>query len=302
MGTPDFAVPALRALIDEKEDIALVVTQPDKVKGRGHVLSPPPVKELALLHGIRVAQPAKIRTTEFCAELAAYKPEFIIVVAFGRILPKNILDLPARGCVNVHGSLLPKYRGAAPIQWALIRGEKVTGVTAMLMDEGMDTGDVLLQSAIAIDDGETAGSLFGRLAELGAATLVDTIKGLRNGVLRPIPQAGEPTFAPVLKKDDGIIDWWRSASDLAYFVRGMNPWPCAVTRLGGGSIKILRARAVAGRGEPGRLEKASGGVLAVGTQDGLLMIEELQPEGKKAMTAAAFLAGRRLKEGDEKFS
>jgi methionyl-tRNA formyltransferase len=302
MGTPDFAVPALRALIEEKEDVALVVTQPDKVKGRGHTLSSPPVKELALAHGLKIVQPEKIRTPGFYEELAACNPEFIIVVAFGRILPKKILDLPARGCINVHGSLLPKYRGAAPIQWAVIRGEKVTGVTTMMMDEGMDTGDMLLQATIEIDEEDTSGSLFIKLSELGARTLVETIKGIRTGNLKPIPQAGEPTFAPVLKKEDGLVDWQRSASDLAFFVRGMNPWPCAFTHLGNTTIKILKASAIAGKGEPGRIEKASGGVLHVGARDGLLMIEELQPEGKKAMTAAAFLAGRRLKEGDEKFS
>jgi methionyl-tRNA formyltransferase len=302
MGTPDFAVPSLSALIEGKEDIALVVTQPDKVRGRGRALSAPPVKELAVSCGIRVIQPEKIRTPDFYAELAAYNPEFIIVVAFGRILPKNILDLPARGCVNVHASLLPKYRGAAPIQWALIRGEKVTGITTMMMAEGMDTGDILLQSSINIDDEDNAGVLFRRLAALGAKTLVETIKGVRSGTLKPKPQTGEPSFAPVLQKEDGLIDWQRSAAALASFIRGMNPWPCAVTHLGGVTIKILKARAIEGKGEPGRIEKASRGILTVGTSDGLLVIEELQPEGKKVMTASAFLAGRKLKEGDEKFS
>jgi methionyl-tRNA formyltransferase len=302
MGTPDFAVPALGALLDEREDVALVVTQPDKVRGRGHALSSPPVKELAVSRGIRVIQPQKIRTPEFLYELAAYNPEFIIVVAYGRILPKNILDLPLRGCINVHASLLPKYRGAAPIQWSLICGEKVTGVTTMNMDEGLDTGDVLMQSSLEIKEDEDAGSLFGRLAVLGAGVLVETIRGIRSGVVKPRPQTGEPSFAPVLKKEDGIIDWRRSAAELAHFVRGMSPWPSAVCRLDGRNIKIIRAVAVGGRGEPGRIEKASGGVLMVGTSDGLLKIGELQPEGKKAMTAASFLAGRRLKEGDEKFS
>jgi methionyl-tRNA formyltransferase len=302
MGTPDFAVPSLQALIEEQEDIALVVTQPDRVKGRGHALAAPPVKELAIAHGIRVIQPEKIRTPDFYAELAACNPEFIIVVAFGRILPKEILDLPARGCINVHASLLPKYRGAAPIQWALMRGEKVTGITTMLMDEGMDTGDMLLQSVVDIDEGETAGTLFRKLAGYGAKTLIETIRGVRSGTLKPGPQEGEPTFAPVLKKEDGLIDWRKSAADLENFIRGMNPWPCSFARLGGNSIKIIRARAVRGRGEPGRVEKASGGLLLVGTTEGLLAIEELQPEGKKVMTAASFLAGRKLKEGDEKFS
>lgn len=302
MGTPDFAVPSLRALIDEQEDIALVVTQPDRVKGRGHTLSSPPVKELAITRGIHVIQPEKVRTPDFFQELARYNPEFIIAVAYGRILTKNILDLPAGGCINVHASLLPKYRGAAPIQWSLIRGERVTGVTTMLMDEGLDTGDMLLQSRIDIDGDDDAGTLSVRLAELGARTLIETLRGLRSGAVKPVPQTGEPSLAPILRKEDGVIDWQRSAAGLADFIRGMNPWPSAVSRLGDGKIKIIRAKAVEGRGVPGRVEKASGGILLIGTSDGLLKIEELQPEGKKAMTAASFLAGRKLKEGDEKFS
>lgn len=301
-GTPDFAVPSLKALIKEKEDVVLVVTQPDRVKGRGHVLSSPPVKELALSHGIRTVQPAKIRDHDFCSELAAYNPEFIIVVAYGRILPKEILDIPAKGCINVHASLLPKYRGAAPIQWALIRGERVTGVATMLMDEGLDTGDILLQSAIEIAEDDNAATLFGKLAELGAKTLIDTLGGIRRGCIKPLPQAGEPSFAPLLRKEDGRIDWQKSAEELANFIRGMTPWPSAVCSLGQERIKITKARAAAGSGSPGRIEKASGGTLLVGTSKGLLMVEELQPEGKKAMSASAFLAGRKLKEGDEKFS
>jgi methionyl-tRNA formyltransferase len=302
MGTPDFAVPSLRALIGEKEDVALVVTQPDRVKGRGHLLSAPPVKELALTQDITVCQPEKIRTKEFAEQLASYNPEFIIVVAYGRILPKAVLDIPAKGCINVHGSLLPKYRGAAPIQWALLEGEKVTGVTTMLMDEGLDTGDILLRRELAISADDTAGTLFVKLSELGAKTLIETVRGIRAGAIKPLLQSGEPSFAPTLRKEDGRIDWEKSAEELSYFVRGMNPWPSAVCRLGSESIKIIRATAVAGRGEPGRIEKASSGKLIIGTADGLLVVEELQPEGKKAMSAAAFLAGRRLREGDEKFS
>ena len=302
MGTPDFAVPSLRALIDEKEDIALVVTQPDRVKGRGHMLSSPPVKDLAVNRGIRVIQPEKVRTQDFYAELARYAPEFIVVVAYGRILPKTILVLPAGGCINVHASLLPKYRGAAPIQWALIRGERVTGVTTMMMDEGLDTGDMLLQSSLHIEEIDDACTLSARLQELGARTLVETLKGLRSGAVRPVPQTGEPSLAPILRKEDGVIDWHKGAAGLAHFIRGMNPWPAAVSCLGDAKIKIIRAKAVEGSGVPGRVEKASGGILLIGTSDGLLKVEELQPEGKKAMTAASFLAGRRLKEGDEKFS
>jgi methionyl-tRNA formyltransferase len=302
MGTPEFAVPSLRALVETDEEVRLVVTQPDRMKGRGHALSSPPVKDLALSYGINVLQPEKIRGREFHEELASYKPEFIIMVAYGRILPRTILDLPARGCINVHASLLPKYRGAAPIQWALIRGEKITGITTMLMDEGLDTGDILLQSRLEIDKNDNAERLFGKLADLGAGTLIDTLRGVRSGIVRPVPQAGEPSFAPSLKKEDGTIDWRKSAAGIADFIRGVNPWPSATCSLGAEKIKIIRARAIEGKGEPGRIEKASGGLLIAGTSDGLLQIEEVQPEGKKIMPAAAFIAGRRLREGDEKFS
>ncbi|MGO9953926.1 MAG: methionyl-tRNA formyltransferase [Dissulfurispiraceae bacterium] len=301
-GTPDFAVPSLTALIETKEHVDLVVTQPDRVKGRGHVLSAPPVKELALSCGISVLQAEKIHSQEFYRELTGYAPEFIIVVAFGKILPRNILHLPVRGCINVHASLLPKYRGAAPIQWSLLKGERITGVTSMLMDEGLDTGDILLQSALEIDENDNSATLFARLADLGAKTLIATLRGIRAGCIKPIPQVGEASFAPPLRKADGRIDWRKSAEELVFFIRGMNPWPSAVCFIGSERIKITKARAVAGNGEPGRIEKTSGGTLLVGTLKGLLMVEELQPEGKRAMPAAAFLAGRKLKEGHEKFS
>ncbi len=301
-GTPDFAVPSLKTLLEANEDIVLVVTQPDRVKGRGHMLSAPPVKELALSRGISVMQPEKIRSMEFYGKLSAHTPEFIIVVAYGKILPEEILNLPVKGCINVHASMLPKYRGAAPIQWSLLKGEKITGVTTMLMDEGLDTGDILLQSALEIDENDNSATLFARLADLGAKTLIETLKGIRSGCVKPVPQAGEASLAPPLRKDDGKIDWRRSAEELAFFVRGMNPWPSAVGVLGQERIKITKARAVAGSGEPGRIEKASGGLLLIGTSEGLLMVEEIQPEGKRVMPAAAFLAGRKLKEGHEKFS
>ncbi len=301
-GTPDFALPSLKALIEKGEDVVLVVTQPDRVKGRGHALSSPPVKELALSHGIGVAQPEKIRDQEFYRELARHSPEFIIVVAYGKVLPKEILDIPAKGCINVHASLLPKYRGAAPVQWSLINGERTTGVTTMLMDEGLDTGDILLQSSLEISEDDNAATLSKKLSVVGAATLIDTLRGMRSGCVKPIPQQGEATYASSLRKEDGRIDWQKNAKNLANFIRGMNPWPSAFCSLGKERIKIIRAKAVEGSGEPGRIEKASSGTLLVGTSKGLLMIEGLQPEGRHAMSAAAFLAGRRLKEGHEKFS
>ncbi len=301
-GTPSFAVPTLQALIDHGEEIALVVTQPDRKKGRGHVLAAPPVKELALSRGIPVLQPPTIRDESFAAEIGAIGPEFIVVVAYGRILPGPVLTIPRRGCINVHASLLPLYRGAAPVQWALLKGETITGVTTMLMDEGLDRGDMLLQATLDISDGDTTATLSVRLAELGARTLIETLRGIRDGALKPVPQQGEPSYAPSLRKDEGRIDWTRGARELFNFVRGMYPWPCAYCFLGEERIRIIRAHPLAGTGVPGRIEKASRGELIAGTGEGLLGIDELQPEGKRVMTAAAFLAGRGLREGHEKFS
>ncbi|MBF0557452.1 MAG: methionyl-tRNA formyltransferase [Nitrospirae bacterium] len=301
-GTPDFAVPSLQALIDEKEDIALVVTQPDKMKGRGHVLSQPPVKELAAARGIEVLQPSRIRDEEFYRVLSDIAPEFIIVVAYGKILPEAVLATPRSGCINVHGSLLPKYRGAAPIQWALINGERTSGVTTMMMDAGIDTGDILLRSEVDILDEDNSETLSIKLAGLGGKVLVRTLNGIRSGAIKPVPQQGDSSYAPVLKKEDGRIDWNRSADELARFVRGMYPWPSAFCQLGGEMIKIIKARPLEGDGCPGRLEKTSAGQLVIGAGQGLLLVEELQPAGRKIMSAASFLAGRRLKEGHETFS
>lgn len=304
-GTPQFAVPSLKALIDEKEDIALVVTQPDRVKGRGHMLSSPPVKYLALSYGLKVLQPAKIKNEDFYNELRSIAPEFIIVVAYGKILPEDILNMPKFGCINVHASLLPKYRGAAPIQWALINGERVTGVTTMLMDEGLDTGDILLRSELEIKDDDNSETLFKKLSELGAKTLIDTIKGMREGKIKPVPQTGQTSYAPPLKKGDGKIDWNMTADDLFNFVRGMYPWPSAFCYFNGERIKIIRSHKSEFGSQkeavPGRVVKASDGEMIVETGKGFLSIEELQPEGKKVMSAKAFLAGRKLKEGYDRF-
>ncbi len=300
-GTPDFAVQSLLALISE-EDIALVVTQPDKLKGRGHILSSPPVKDLALVHGINVVQPTAIRDEEFYNVIKRIAPEFIIVVAYGKILPEEVLKLPVHGCINVHGSLLPKYRGAAPVQWALINGERITGVTTMLMDAGVDTGDILQHAEIDILDDDNYETLSGKLAGLGGKTLVGTLKGIRSGAVRPVPQTGDATYAPPLKKEDGIIKWSRSADDLFRFVRGMYPWPSAFSYINGELIKIIKVRPLDGNGVAGRIEKASGGQLVVGTGKGLLLVEVLQPGGRRIMSAEAFLSGRKLKEGYETFS
>lgn len=320
-GTPRFAVPSLKALINEKEDIAFVVTQPDRVKGRGHILSSPPVKELAISYGLNVIQPVKIRDEDFYEKLRSVNPEFIIVVAYGKILPEEILNMPKFGCINVHASLLPKYRGAAPVQWALLKGEKITGVTIMRMDKGLDTGDILLKAELEILDDDTSETLFEKLSELGAKTLLKTIRDMREGKIKPVPQTGESSYAPPLKKEDGKIDWNRSADELFNFARGMYPWPSAYCYLNSERIKIIRVRRQKQedtplyppilRGElkggqepriPGRIVKASDGELIVETGKGFLVIEELQPEGKKVMSAMAFLSGRKLKEGYERFA
>ncbi|MDI6801085.1 MAG: methionyl-tRNA formyltransferase [Thermodesulfovibrionales bacterium] len=306
-GTPYFAVPSLKTLIDEKEEISLVVTQPDRAKGRGHIISAPPVKGIALSNNIEVAQPFSIRDKDFYRKLTDISPEFIIVVAYGKILPKEILLIPKYGCINVHASLLPKYRGAAPIQWALINGEKTTGVTTMLMDKGLDTGDIFLQAELQIQIDDNIDTLSEKLSELGAKTLIKTINGIRTGSIKATPQTDEASYAPPLKKDDGRIQWNRTSDGLFNFIRGMHSWPSAYCYLNEERIKIIRVRRqkTEDRGQrkavPGRVVKASHGELIVETGNGFLSIEELQPEGRKVMSAAAFIAGRKLKEGYEKF-
>lgn len=293
-GTPTFAVPSLKALLQSGEEVVAVVTQADKKRGRDRIPSPPPVKEFALHSGIKVLQPTNIKDLAFLNELSVMEPENIVVVAYGKILPLPILKLPHFGCVNVHASLLPKYRGAAPIQWALINGEKKTGVTTMFMDEGLDTGNILLQEETEITDEDNTETLSRRLSGMGASLLMKTIKDFEDGSLKPIPQGGTPSYAPPLKKEDGRLDWSKSAIEIFNFVRGMYPWPCAYCHFSQERIKITRVRVFEGSGLPGRVEKVSKGELIVGTGKGLLSIIELQPEGKKPMSATAFLQGRRL--------
>ena len=296
-GTPEFAVPSLKALLASGEDISLVVTQPDRAKGRGHNLSSPPVMVISREAALSVAQPERLRDEALVRQLAGLKPEFIIVVAYGRILPEAILHLPMLGCINVHASLLPKYRGAAPMAWAIVNGERKTGVTTMLMEEGLDTGDILLQEEEEIHDDDTTGSLGRRLSELGASLLISTVKGMRNGSVIPIPQAGEASYAPPLKKEDGRINWAKSAGDLFNMVRGMQPWPGAYCDIGSERVTFLRTREVSGQGEPGVISLVSKDAFFVGTGKGLLAVMELQPAGKKPMSAAAFIQGRRLRQG-----
>jgi methionyl-tRNA formyltransferase len=296
-GTPAFAVQSLNALIQSGEEIIAVVTREDKRRGRDRMPSHSPVKKFAMHHGIRILQPAHMKDPAFLNELSAMKPEIIIVVAYGKILPLSILTLPPYGCVNVHASLLPNYRGAAPIQWALMNGEKTTGVTTMLMDEGLDTGAMLLQEETEIADEDNAETLSERLSHSGASLLVETIQGLKNGSLKPIPQAGTPSYAPPLKKGDGRIDWSKSAAEIFNFVRGMYPWPCAYCYFRQERIKITRVSIINGAGIPGRVEKVSKEELIIGTGVELISISELQPEGKRPMDAVAFLQGRSIQEG-----
>jgi methionyl-tRNA formyltransferase len=298
-GTPDFAVPSLQALLESGEEVLAVVTQPDKLKGRGRKLSQPPVKEFALSKGITILQPSSIRTPAFIVDVSRLVPDCIVVVAYGKILPPPLLKLPPLGCINVHASLLPKYRGAAPIQWALINGEIKTGVTTMLMDEGMDTGDILLSDEEEIYDDDNADTLARRLSQAGASLLVRTLSGVRDKRIKPVPQSGEASYAPPLKKENGRINWKVSAHEIADLIRGTYPWPGAYCYLNGEKILIIKAKVADDNtmGGRGRIEKISGNEIFVGTGKGILEVREMKPEGKKIMTASAFMHGRHLKEG-----
>ena len=295
MGTPDFAVPSLQRLIDDGHTVVGVCCQPDKPQGRHFTLTPPPVKVLAQEHDISVFQPKTLRDEAVLAELAALSPELIVVAAYGKILPKAVLDLPPRGCLNVHGSLLPKYRGAAPIQWAVISDEVTAGVTIMQMEEGLDTGPMLLQRSLTVGEEETSGELFDRIALLGAEALHETLEHL--DVLTPVPQDDEKaTWAPMLKKSDGEIDWSQDAKAVCARIRGVTPWPGAYTTVGGKRLKIHRARVVNRCGETGKTVSSDGLIVACG--HGAVELLEVQPEGKRRMTAADFARGARLKEGE----
>ncbi len=298
-GTPDFAVPSFQALIESGEDVVSVVTQPDKVKGRGHKLSQPPIKELAISKGIRVLQPSGIRTPEFFDEIAGLAPDIVVVVAYGKIIPSSLLKLPPLGCVNVHASLLPQYRGAAPIQWALINGDEKTGVTTMFMDEGMDTGDILLKEEVKIDEEDNAYTLSLRLSHVGASLLVKTLEGIKDKLIRPVPQSGKPTFAPPLKKETGRINWSLSAREISNLIRGTYPWPGAYCYLNGEKINIIKAKVVPhdNKGIAGKIEGISNDDIFVSAGSGTLAVSEVKPEGKKIMPASAFMHGRHLREG-----
>lgn len=298
LGTPAFALPSLRA-VATLCDLAAVVAQPDRPRGRGQRSGRPPTAGWADAHGVRVLQPEKVRTPEFLAELLALAPDLLVVVAYGRILPRAVLELPARGAVNVHASLLPRYRGAAPIQWAIASGETETGATLMRMEEGLDSGPILLQRALAIGPGETSEELAARLAELGAELLCEGLPRLEAGALDGVRQdAAQVTLAPLLSREDGWLDLSLPASLLHDRVRAFQPWPGAACGLpGGGVLKILSTAVAPGAGAPGELLASGAGELRVATGRGALQLLFVQPEGGRRMAVAEFLAGHPLRVG-----
>lgn len=300
MGTPDFSVPTLEKIIEAGHEVIGVVTQPDKAKGRGKKVLFPPVKETALAHDLPVYQPRRARDPEFIEEMKTLNPDVMVVVAFGQILPKAILDIPKYGCINVHASLLPKYRGAAPIQWAVIRGEKVSGVTTMQMDVGLDTGDMLLKKEVLLDEEETGGSLHDKLSTLGGNLLIETLEKIEAGDIHPEKQddsqAGE--YARMLDKNLGRIDFSMPAVEIERLIRGLNPWPSAFTSYNGKTMKLWKAKADnCGQGVPGQVIHVDKNSFTVQTGQGTLQILELQMEGKKRMDAGAFLRGCPLETG-----
>ena len=309
MGTPDFAVGTLRALLDSGYTVQAVFTQPDKPKGRGKAMQMTPVKEVALEAGLPVYQPKRIREAENLELLRSYQPDVIVVVAFGQIIPEEILKLPKYGCINVHASLLPGYRGAAPIQWAVINGEKESGVTTMRMDTGLDTGDMILREKVPLDPKETGGSLFDKLSQIGADLLIRTLEALENGTagFEKQPKDSPTPYAAMLKKEMGCIDWGKDAASIECLIRGLNPWPTAYTAYRGKTLKIWAADVEEAADVPqttdgllpGTIAEVTKKTLKVQTGNGLLSIRELQLEGKKRMETDAFLRGFSLTEGEK---
>lgn len=295
MGTPEFACPTLQTLLDRNENVVTVFTQPDRPKGRGQKLQPPPVKELAMKHNIPVLQPPKVRAPEVIEQIRALQPDLIVVVAFGQILPKALLEIPPHGCVNVHASLLPRYRGAAPLNWCIVNGETETGVTTMLMDVGLDTGPMLLKKATPIGADEGIQTLHDRMSQLGAELLGETLDGLKAGMITAQPQDDSKScYAPLLKKEHGLIDWQRPAAELHNQVRGLSIWPGAVTLLEGAPLKLYRTSVGHGSGIPGSIIATGKNGIEVACGQGSLIIHELQAAGSKKMEAASFLAGHPL--------
>lgn len=300
MGTPDFATTTLEAVLEAGHEIVLVVTQPDKPKGRGKSVQFPPVKECAVTHGIEVYQPKRVRESECIEHLRSYRPDIVVVAAFGQILPRELLKLPPYGCINVHASLLPKYRGAAPIQWAVINGDENSGVTIQRMAEGIDTGDMIAKVTVALEPKETGGSLFERLSVAGAALCVQAMADIEAGKAVYLPQdEAQATHVGLIKKELGRIDWSMSAAAIERLIRGLNPWPSAYTGLDGKTLKIWEADVLSQdtsypQGTVVKVDKTS---IQVQTGEGILVLREVQLEGKKRMPVDAFLRGYDLKQG-----
>lgn len=300
MGTPDFAVGPLKALIEAGHEVTAVVTQPDKPRGRSKELIAPPVKAYALTQNLTVLQPEKIKTSDAVAQLRKYEADLFVVAAFGQILSKEILDMPKYGCINIHASLLPKYRGAAPIQWSIIDGEKETGVTIMQMDEGLDTGDILTQKVVPITDDDTGESLFDKLCEAGSALLLETIPQIEAGTVTPVRQdESKSSYAKMLKKELGNIDFSKSAKDIWYLVRGLNSWPSAYTYYQNKTMKIWRAEPVAENTDScaGTLVRKDKESIYIQTGEGMLRVLEIQLEGKKRMSVKDFMLGHSFETG-----
>lgn len=300
MGTPDFAVGPLKALIEAGHEVCAVVTQPDRQKGRGKEMAPSPVKECAMEYGIPVLTPVKIKEAEAIEELKKYPADIFVVAAFGQILSEEILNMPKYGCVNIHASLLPKYRGAAPIQWSIIDGEKETGVTIMQMDKGLDTGDILFQKKVPITEEETGASLFDKLAEAGAQLIVEALEKIEKREVNPVKQDNNNScYAKMLSKSTGKIDWNKSAVEIERLVRGLNSWPSAYTEYKGKQLKIWKAEVLPHiEGNPGTIAKVTKDAVIVCTKEGALSLLEIQLEGKKRMSTKEFLLGRTFAEGE----
>jgi methionyl-tRNA formyltransferase len=299
MGTPAFAAPSLRAMLDAGVEVAAVITQPDRPAGRGRQPAASPVKRLALERGLPVYQPLKIRDPEAVEYVRRISPDVIVVVGYGQIIPRSIFEMPPLGAINVHASLLPKYRGAAPVQWAIANGETVTGVTTMRIEAGLDTGDILMQRAYPVLPEETAPELSARLAEGGAELLVETLRRLEQGTIEPRKQnPAEASFAPLLRKEDGRIDWKMTARQIANRVRGFDPWPGTYTTFRGRLLHLRRVRALEGAGGPPGALAVEGGSLRAACGEGWLELLEVQPEGKRRMSAQDFISGRMPQSGE----
>ncbi|KPI50256.1 methionyl-tRNA formyltransferase [Clostridioides difficile] len=300
MGTPDIAVPCLQKIIDEKYDILGVVTQPDKPKGRGKKLGMSPVKELAIENNIPVYQPIKARDEEFIDTMKSLNPDVVVVVAFGQILPKEILEIPKLGCINVHVSLLPKYRGAAPINWVIINGEEKTGVTTMYMDEGLDTGDMILKTEVNLDENITAGELHDKMMNIGAETLKETLKLIEEGTApREVQNHEEFSYAPIMNKSLGNIDFSKNAMEIHNLVRGVNPWPSAYTTYNGVTMKIWKTKVLDEKStkNAGTIIDVNKDGIKVSTKDKVLLIEEIQMPNKKRMLVGEYIKGNTIETG-----